>query len=137
MKTSFFSFLLAVILIGCCKPDALCEREVIISEQQYENAPNDPLTIKSLSITDDCLKIEFTASGCDGNSWDVKLIDSGVILKSLPPQKNLRLSLKNQELCQALFTKEMTFDISGLRIDEDKIRLNLTNGDKHIIYHIN
>jgi len=111
-----------------------CERTTIISSELYASAPDDALTINSLEIDGDCLKINFSSSGCDGDSWEFKLIDSGNILESFPPQRNLRLSLKNNELCDAYFSRELTFDISNLRVDGKQVKLNLTNSDKSILY---
>ncbi|AHW61852.1 hypothetical protein SAMN05444285_10721 [Draconibacterium orientale] len=112
----------------------VCDKSVIVDEDQYNNEPNDQLTIISAELDNDCLKINFASSGCSGSSWEVKLIDSGVILYSDPPQRNLRLSLKNQELCDAYIGKEITFDIGDLRINRDKVLLNLTNSGDQILY---
>ncbi|MDC1539543.1 hypothetical protein N8480_02595 [Flavobacteriaceae bacterium] len=80
------------------------------------------------------MKINFSSSGCNGDTWELKLIDSEDILESNPPQRNLRLSLKNEELCEAYITKELTFDISNLQVDGNKVQLNLTNSDKNILH---
>ena len=111
-----------------------CDFKTLVSSSQYKNAPSDQLEINSLEINDDCLKIEFRSGGCDGDTWEVKLIDSEGVLESYPPQRNLRLSLKNEELCDAYITKEVTFDISNLQVDGDKVKLNITNSDKDILY---
>ena len=80
------------------------------------------------------MKINFSSSGCNGDTWELKLIDSEDILESNPPQRNLRLSLKNEESCLAYITKELTFDISNLQVNGNKVQLNLTNSDKNILY---
>ncbi|MDO5976580.1 hypothetical protein [Flavivirga jejuensis] len=108
--------------------------ETVISAEQYENAASDQLTINNLEIENNCLKINFSSGGCDGNSWEIKLIDSEDILESNPPQRNLRLSLKNEEACLALITEELTFDISNLQIDGNQVLLNITNSDENILY---
>lgn len=59
-----------------------CDFRTVISLSQYENAPSDDVHINSLTIDNNCLKINFSASGCDGNSWELKLIDSEAILES-------------------------------------------------------
>jgi len=128
------------VLFACDKDDnhdgnpTNCDLITIISSELYASAPNDELTINSLEINEDCLKINFSSSGCSGDSWLLKLIDSGNILESYPPQRNLRLSLKNDEECDAYFTKELTFNISNLRVEGNQVKLNLTNSDKSILY---
>jgi hypothetical protein len=55
-------------------------------------------------------------------------------MESFPPKRNLRLSLKNDEDCQAYFVKEIAFDISELQTDGNQVILNITNGDDEILY---
>lgn len=87
------------------------------------------LSLIDLEINDDCLKIKFSSSGCDGKTWETKLIDSVGIMESFPPQRNLRLSLKNEELCLRIVTKELTFDISNLKVDGNQVLLNVSNSN--------
>ena len=110
-----------------------CDQDIIISPDEFENAPNFYLSIIDMKIVDDCLKIKFGSSGCSGNTWVVKLIDSGIIAESIPCQRTLRLSLDNQEACAAAFTKEVSFNIKDLQIKGDnKVLLNISG--KSILY---
>lgn len=110
-----------------------CDQDVIISETEYKNAPNDPVTIAKIKIEGDCLKITFGASGCDGSTWIVKLIDSGMIAESYPCQRTLRLSLDNKEACLAVLGKEISFNIKDLQIDgNEKVILHVSG--KEILY---
>lgn len=112
---------------------SVCDQNVIISPTEYENAPNDPLTIMEMTINGDCLNIKFAASGCDGDTWIVKLIDSGNIAESYHCQRTLRLSLNNDELCDAVPTKEISFDIKDLQIiDDNKLILHVSG--EEILY---
>jgi hypothetical protein len=132
--------LIGFLISGCSDDDdnenlTNCDFETIVSAEQYDNGPSDQLNINSLEINDNCLKINFSASGCDGNSWEVKLIDSEAIMVSNPIQRNLRLSLKNNEDCTAVPNKILTFDISELQIsDDNQVYLNITNSDDQILY---
>ncbi len=126
-----------VTLTACDKEDdnsINCDKQVVISADEYNTAPTDQLTINNLEINGDCLKINFSSGGCSGDTWELKLIDSEIILYSNPPQRNLRLSLKNEELCEAYITKELTFDINELQVDGNQILLNITNSDDQILY---
>ena len=80
------------------------------------------------------MKINFSSSGCGGETWEIKLIDSEDIMESNPPQRNLRLSLKNEEVCLAIVTKELTFDISNLQVGGNRVQLNITNSEETILY---
>lgn len=141
MKKTLILTLVIITFLSCSNDDDNsnsinnCDLEVVVSAEQYENAPSFQLYINSLEIDGNCLKIDFTASGCSGESWEVKLIDSEQIIESNPTQRNLRLSLKNNELCHALPNKTMTFDISKLQIqNKNQVYLNITNSDDKILY---
>ncbi len=129
--------LVAFVLVACSNDDDIttnCDLFTIVSAAQFENAPKDQVNINSAVINDDCLKINFSASGCDGDSWEVLFIDSGGVSFSLPPQRNLRLSLKNEELCDAFITRELTFDIKTLRVGGNQVLLNIQNFNEQLLY---
>lgn len=137
-KTGLYVLLISIIL-SCSDKNGnnqsdLCDFETIINAEQFQDATVDPLTINSMEIERDCLKINFSASGCSGDSWILQLIDSGEILESFPPQRNLKFSLKNSELCEAYITREISFDVSNLQTQEGVVQLNIVNGDKSILY---
>lgn len=135
----YFVLIIGIVLVNSCtstKDDdtSICGATTIINADEFVNAPADQITINSLEIIEDCLKINFSSSGCSGDTWQLKLIDSGKMLKSLPPQRILRLSFKNEEACEAFITKELSFDISKLQIGEGPVQLNITNNDESILY---
>ncbi|KAA3623710.1 MAG: hypothetical protein DWP94_05400 [Flavobacterium sp.] len=140
MHLKYLFLVLAVLLFSCKNEDdgtstSECDQVTIISAEQFENAPNAPLTIIDMSIEGDCLKVEFSASGCSGESWEVKLIDKGVVLESSPPIRLLRVSLLNNEACLAVFTRELTFDLTDLQLPgTNEIFLNIANSDEQILY---
>ncbi len=140
MKKLSLLMVLGIIFIttGCTNDDSnnsmACDLKTLISSEEYANAPSDQLTINSLKITENCLKINFSSSGCSGDTWELKLIDSEDIMESNPAQRNLRLSLKNGEACTAFITKELSFDISNLQIDGNQVLLNITNSNDEILY---
>lgn len=114
--------------------DLICNDEVIIDKQLYLSAPTDQLDINSIEIIKNCLVINFSSSGCNGDSWEIKLIDSGDIMESNPPQRNLLFSLKNEELCDAYLTKEISFDINSLKVNGNKVYLNIVNTEDQILF---
>lgn len=138
MKNLFLLALIPVFLLACTdgdEPDPNgCDLGTVISQELYRNSPSDEATINSLEIEGDCLKINFSASGCNGESWKITLIDSGSILESDPPQRNLRFSLENNELCEAFITRDLTFNIKNLRVEGGRVQLNLTNSGDQVLY---
>ncbi len=135
-----------LVLLGCaaCSDDddnsdddgnaSSCESDTVVDSSLFVSAPDDIVTINMLEINEDCLTINFSSSGCNGDTWEVVLIDSDEVLESLPPQRNVRLSLNNDELCQAFITQELTFDISMLRTEGSEVQLNFENSEDGILY---
>ena len=139
MRQLTISFFISLVLfISGCNDDngthTCCDQLTIVSEAQFNNAPNDTLTIINAVINDDCLEVEFSASGCSGDSWVVKLIDSGAIAESLPVQRTLRLSLQNEEACLAVFTQKISFDLIPIRTNDNSLLINLEGWDDQILY---
>ena len=138
MKNLILLALIPILLLGCTNGDESgpngCDLGTVISQELYRKAPSDEATINSLEIEGDCMRINFSASGCSGESWKITLIDSGSILESDPPQRNLRFSLDNNELCEAFITKNLTFNIKNLRVEGGRVQLNLTNSGDQVLY---
>ena len=138
MKNLILLALIPILLLGCTNGDEPgpngCDLGTVISQELYRKAPSDEATINSLEIEGDCMRINFSASGCNGESWKITLIDSGSILESDPPQRNLRFSLDNNELCEAFITKNLTFNIKNLRVEGGRVQLNLTNSEDQVLY---
>ena len=125
-------------VLGCCddNDDHLidCDKQVILDSNLFQNGPDDYLMIIAANIVEDCLTIEFSSSGCDGSTWKVNLIDAEAIAESYPPQRTLRLSLHNEELCDAVFKKEVLFDISPLKVGGSQVILHLQGWDEQLVY---
>ncbi|GGE37487.1 hypothetical protein [Psychroflexus planctonicus] len=112
-----------------------CDFNTLISADLFANAPDDPLSITNFEINENCLVLELSSSGCDGNTWEVQLIDSDQLLESFPVQRNIRLSLQNMELCDAVISKTFSFDLTELQVPEsNQVNLNLTNSGDQILY---
>ncbi len=128
-------FLTACPVKNCNYVPPVCQgTDAIIDDGLYKNGPVDHLTILDAEIIGDSIFIEFGSSGCDGSTWELFLVDANVIMKSKPEQRNIRLSLKNKELCEAYFTKTISFNIKPLQIQSNKIYLNLKYWNKELLY---
>jgi hypothetical protein len=139
MKKITFIISISILLFGCPGPDddfniIPCDKPTIISAEEFNNAPNDEVQINSLEILENCLTVNFSASGCDGNTWIVELYDADEVLETEPLQRRLRFSLQNNELCEAYITKEISFNIINLQVNANQVLLNITNSDDQILY---
>ncbi|XCF07237.1 hypothetical protein ABI125_05115 [Tamlana crocina] len=138
MKKSLKTMLLAFVALLCfvnmtCENDddsngymGDCDQNTVVDSDTYKNLETDRFTIISAEITGDCLNLEIGASGCDGSTWRFSLVDSGAVAESFPEQRYLKLQLLNEELCDAYFTKTISFDLTPLRV----------SGSNEIILHI-
>ena len=141
------SFRLGILLVSTmllfstqCDEDDLpissfCDSIVIIDESFYENAESSPYISVSAVVEDNCLLANISASGCDGSTWSLELVDSGGVLESLPIQRNLKFVLTNNEACLAVITREQSFDLTSLQVEgESEIILNIEDLPEPILY---
>lgn len=133
-----YCILLISLLLFACSDDIVNatpsgNSSIIVDAVQYSSAPDDELSITAVSVANDSLFITFSASGCDGSSWDIKLIDSQKIAESLPVQRYIRLSLSNPETCEAIISKEVAFSISEIQVGTSVI-IHLKDWEEDILY---
>lgn len=111
-----------------------CIQKILVDKNLFTNAPNDEFDFTNVNLVQNCLKVTIQYGGGCGDI-ELKLIDSGYILESYPVQRNIRLSLKDEDYCEALITKKISFDLTPIQVsDMNKVILNLTNWDKPILY---
>jgi hypothetical protein len=102
--------------VYCYNSQSNCDPNVIIDAEEYFKVPEFHGVISNMRIEGNNLKFTVTNSGCDGSSWVVKLITTGAIEKSLPPQRTLQLSFVNNEACTAVIGREFSFRIECLQV---------------------
>ena len=136
-KRIFILTLLTISFFSCDEEDVNDNFEnesVIIDNNLYKQTETNTYRISDVQLNGNNLTIKISSSGCDSNSWKAILVDANVILESSPIQRNIKLSLKNDEACLAVFQKEFTFDISILKENFDSLFLNLEGWDSQILY---
>ena len=123
-----------------CKDNSLnsnqsdCDQKIIINNSLYKNSPNDIFEFINVEIENNCIIILIEYGGGCGEV-EFKLIDSEIVAKSNPPQRDIRLSFKDDDDCEALIRKEITFDLTPIQIvGTNKVYLNILNWDKGILY---
>lgn len=140
MKNLLFALSLLLILQSCIDSDdnpsidSVCDQVTIVDNALYNNNVSESFSIKGIQLVGDCLEVEIQSSGCDGGSWEVKLVDSGGIAESIPEQRYLKVFLNNEELCEAIILKTYNFDLRPLRTGNDVVLLNLEKWDHQIRY---
>ncbi len=116
-------------------PESNCASFAVIDSFTYTNSATSPYTINSVSINDDCLIIDVSASGCDGNTWEMQLVDSGSVSESNPPQRYVKFFLINTEDCLAFVDRARSFDLTSLQIEgENEIIINVDDYSDPVTY---
>lgn len=88
-----------------------------------------------MAVVGDSLVVEVTSSGCSGSSWVFKVFDSEVIAESYPIHRFMRIFLDNKELCLAVITKKVSFDLKPIRTTGYKnIIINLDKWTSQLLY---
>ena len=133
----------SILLSGCNKSENVnndsplpeCDISVVVDADLYQNAPADEFYFQSVTIDDNCLKISVQyGGGCEDVIF--QLFDASSILKSLPLQRNIRLSLEDNDFCEALITKKLDYDLMPLQVEGyAKIILNLQGFEGNLVYN--
>ncbi|MEY8848116.1 hypothetical protein AB9K26_04840 [Psychroserpens sp. XS_ASV72] len=103
-----------------------CGQPAVIDSAFFDNAVSAEFNLVDFDLNDDCLTVEIGASGCDGSTWSLVLVDSGAVAESSPEQRFLKLVFTNDESCLAVFTQTRVFNLSNLRVE----------GSNQIVLHI-
>ncbi|MFX0063123.1 MAG: hypothetical protein ACFFC7_13175 [Candidatus Hermodarchaeota archaeon] len=104
-------------LIALNQDDNQAQKIIIdnIIGSYYQIAPRDPLSINSIELNNDILKVKVSfGGGCKDHSF--ALIASRGFMESDPVQVNVLLSHDaSNDLCEALITQDLAFDLSPLK----------------------
>lgn len=126
---SLFCFALLFMNTQCDEDNEIetpCGQSVIIDSGFYDTAESSLYNLISAEIEGNCLTVNISASGCDGNSWSMVLVDSGAVAESSPEQRFLKFVFTNEEVCLAVFSQERSFDLSALQVSgSNEIILNI------------
>lgn len=125
-KRIFFNLLFIIMLAfvsckgddsNCCNSNPTnCNKFSVIDEIKYNQTNTNNYTICNVVLNGDCLEITVSSSGCDPKNWDMNFIASEVVVETLPNQWNVKVALINNEACQAVFQKTMSFDLTPFKI---------------------
>ncbi len=129
--------LISILFAACSSNDdsgSPCDAEATVNESRYNQAPRQGIFIKNVSVSGDCLQVNFEASGCDGSTWVIDLVGSTQVAESLPAQRFIAIDLVNNEACLAVIDTTVSFDLTALRLSGDEIILNLQGWSEKFSY---
>ena len=131
------ALMISMLFMTCSSSDdsgSPCDAEALVNESRYNQAPRQGIFIKNVTVSGDCLQVNFEASGCDGSTWTIDLVGSTQVAESLPAQRFIAIDLVNNEACLAIIDTTVSFDLSALRLSGDEIILNLQGWSEKISY---
>ncbi len=141
MKRRAMTLLLLIIAVttSCNSDDndpvsEVCDFLGVVDDNQFNTVNPENYVIQSVEIVGSCLQVELSSSGCDGNSWEVRLFGSSEVDDSLPPQRGIGIRLDNSELCEAFITKTYSFELTPFQDSGDTIILRLLDWEGQILY---
>lgn len=141
MKKTIFAFSFIFIFLQSCSGsdddlylDSVCDQVTVVNNHRFRSTSSQGYSIKSIGLTGDCLEVEIESGGCGGSTWKVELIDAGSVAESSPEQRNLKIFLDNQELCNMVVIKTYTFDLRPVRTGNNVVLLNLEGWEEPIRY---
>lgn len=112
-----------------------CDQVTVIDNGFYTTSESSEFSFQAAEIIENCLNVSISASGCDGSTWSMVLVDSGNIAESFPEQRYLKFVFTNNETCLAVFNQDRSFDISNLQIEgSNEIILNIEGFPESITY---
>ncbi|MFD2917276.1 hypothetical protein [Psychroserpens luteus] len=136
--TACFCFTLLLMSTQCDDDDVVnvpCDQTAIVDSGFYESVESHVYEVGDVYFNDNCLTIEISASGCDGNSWSMVLVDSGNIAESSPEQRYLKFVLNNDEVCLAIVSQVRSFDLTPIQVaGSSEIILNIEGFPEPVMY---
>lgn len=131
------AFAACLLCQSCSEADDIRRRaceQVIIDSALFSEVPGDDFDFVDVTVTGDSLEMTVQYGGGCGAICAI-LLDSGLVAYSNPPQRFVRLSLGDNDPCEALLTEKLTFDLTKLRVSgADKVRLNIRDWPEPVLY---
>ena len=134
-------FIIYLFVLGCNSDDeptienkcnVLSE---IISSEDFSAVSTSNYAITKVEINEDCIEITFGSSGCGTELWEEHLFSVDSFYTIFPLQRDLKMELINQDLCEANFIKTVSFDLIPLQLDgQDLLPLNIYGWNEQVIY---
>jgi len=142
MKKNIIIILLGMIALSCNSDDdnSIIENNCdflseIISENDFNGINTSNYVITDVELNNECLIITFGSSGCGTELWEENLYSTDAFYAVFPLQRALKMELINKELCQAVFQKTVSFDLTPFQIDgHNELPLNIDGWNEQITY---
>ena len=130
-------YILVLSLMGGCQETNDLEQRcdpIVIDKSLFLESQGDDFLFEKIDLVGDCLEISFRYAGGCGDIITT-MVDSGDIDDSLQFRRFLRFVLEDNDPCEALITKTVSYDLVGIQVAEKKeIRLDISGWPTSIFY---
>lgn len=130
-KTGLLAVLIVLVLACACKtskraanPEPYQEtltdlsHKKVIKDKELYLATTEVIPIDTVYLNKDTLHIlTQKIQACDADNFS--LMWNGMMMKSLPPQTNLKLFLLNEGTCKEMHKFHLTFNVHNVRVKSD------------------
>ncbi|MBA6152453.1 hypothetical protein [Gelidibacter maritimus] len=107
----------------------------IVSEGEFNSIITSNYVITEIELISDCLEITYSSSGCGTELWEENLYSVDAFYAVFPLQRSVKMELINEELCDAIFQKSISFDLTPFQIKtQSEVPLNIDGWNQQIIY---
>ena len=129
MKFYAWIIFLFIILNACDSDDkpaaSSCDYMTeIVSDVEFNQIETANYNIFAVAVEDDCLLLTYASSGCNPDNWTENLVSADE--NNPESQRRVKMRLINNEECEAVFQKTVSFDLIPLRVNsQHEIQLNI------------
>lgn len=144
MKKIFLvTLLIGTLFISCSEDDdnnpqseITCDSVAdIVTEDDFNEIITSNYNVTEIQLNGDCLEATISSSGCDPEQWEMNLFSVDAFYTVFPLQRAVKIQLINDQLCEAVFQKTVSFDLTPFRIDgQNEVPLNVEGLNEQIIY---
>ena len=134
-------FFICLFVLGCNSNDEptienKCDvSSEIISSEDFSAVSTSNYVITKLEINEDCIEITFGSSGCGTELWKEHLFSIDDFYTIFPLQRDLKMELINEELCEAYFIKTVSFNLIPLQLEgQNLLPLNIYGWNEQVSY---
>ena len=112
-----------------------CNEKAVLDHVAFPQVNTNNYGITNVVLNGDCLEITVSSSGCNPNNWDMNFVASEVVVETLPNMWYAKVELINNEDCQAVFQKTVSFDLTPFKITgQNQVLINIQGWNTNIMY---
>lgn len=146
-NTYLFAFVL-VLFLGMCfvscdflddhikyPVTSKCNEKAVLDQVAFPLVNTANYGITNAVLNGDCLEITISSSGCNPNNWNMNLIGVASTTNIYPPLFHAKVELINNEACQAVFQKTVSFDLTPFQMaGQNTIQIDIDGWNNNIVY---